>query len=241
MAAQVGRVVRYMTVPSAALLIPILKADDTNDAEIEKSNLLKPRSLPVYGNPRPMIQYEYVIDKTNAVQDGITTARKYVWQCTKSMQGTIDTVKDVYHKGETITKDVIEYAQTEEGFYPRLVAISMAGLVGIVLGAKGGFTRKLIYSGGLMTATASLCYPYQAVDIAQTSYEKSKLKAADLYDKMRAKPQTKVPEKRPAAEIKTEESTDDVKPSQVKSKIAEPKKDLGQSTPEDQDMYTTRS
>lgn len=45
----------------------------------------------------------------------------------------------------------------------------------------GGFFRKVLYSGGLMTATASLCYPYQAVRIGKAEIEWVQTKAADLY------------------------------------------------------------
>ncbi|XP_077990402.1 MICOS complex subunit MIC27-like [Glandiceps talaboti] len=236
MAAKITRIARY-TIPSAAVFLPVVKA---NSGESELSQLMKPRQLPIYVQPTPKVEYEFVVEKPNAVQETITQARKHVWKCTESMQGTIDKVKEVWHKAETTTNTVIKYTQTEEGFYPRLVAISMAGMIGVVLGARGGVTKKLIYSGGLMTAATSLCYPHQAVDIAQNTYDKAKDKITQVYEgrskKTETKPQkeTKTPvEPKTAAPVKQESVKPSTKPV--------PKEDLGQSTPEDKDMYTTRS
>ncbi|XP_077864514.1 MICOS complex subunit MIC27-like isoform X2 [Saccoglossus kowalevskii] len=212
------------------LLLPMVRANEMDDRF-----KLKPKELPIYeGSFINSPEYKFELQKTNAVQDAISVCRQRVWKVAESMQGTIDKTKEVCNKTQSVSKDVIEYAQTEEGIVPRLVAISMAGVLGVFLGAKGGTARKLIYAGGLMTATASLCYPKQSVEIAQKGYRKTADKAIEIYEQQKTKRSQKKTQSSPPKKVES-------RPAPVKAEQpSTPKVDHGQSKPEDKDMYTTR-
>ncbi|XP_071854315.1 MICOS complex subunit MIC26-like [Apostichopus japonicus] len=247
------RVVKYATLGSA----PVVSFGFMKVEAAEKSSgnkvLVRPKDLPLYSEDK--LEWEVQVEEreNNALEEGISVVRQQIWKLSDACQGAVDTTKTVYNKVEKTTTDVVTYIKTEEGFFPRAGVIGLAGLTGIVLARKGGIFRKLIYSGGLMSGTTALCYPYKAVQLSQAEYNWVKDRLTGLYDSQTAE-QKKTPTEDVTAteEIKSDgpsssleekdaalSKPDEAPSTETDKPVAD--KDYGQSNPADKDMYTTRS
>lgn len=53
---------------------------------------------------------------------------------------------------------------------PRVGAIAVGSLAGVVLGVRGGFFKKIFYASITGSAVASVCYPREAKKYATVAY-----------------------------------------------------------------------
>lgn len=60
--------------------------------------------------------------------------------------------------------------QEEDNTLPRVGAIAVGGLAGVVFGVRGGFFRKLFYASIVGGGVASVCYPRDAKKYATVAY-----------------------------------------------------------------------
>ncbi|XP_041479140.1 MICOS complex subunit MIC27-like isoform X1 [Lytechinus variegatus] len=241
MSRQVFVALRYGSMPILGLGLLQVRAGESPGEDMTPTTLVKPKDFPVYSEPK-QTEYQLIPEGPSALRDMVGSVREQIWRFSDTFHGAISFTQRTYKTAEETSKSVIQFIKTEEGFYPRAGVISIAGLAGLVLARKGGFIRKVVYSGGLMTATASLCYPYQAVRIGKAEIEWVKTKAADLYKGDTSSPAV---EKVAATEVKKEDESessnqeDSLKTDESTSNAS--LEDHGQSKPEDKDMYTTRS
>ncbi|XP_022101520.1 MICOS complex subunit MIC27-like isoform X2 [Acanthaster planci] len=232
---------------SLAIGIPVLKAEAVpNPRELRRKTVL-PKELPIYDEPGSKAEYRLEpLDTTGYVYQAVSIVRQNVWRFSGSIQGAVNKTKQAYRYAEQAEKDIIAYIKTEEGFFPRVTAIALAGLTGVVLARKGGVFRKVLYSGALMSATASICYPYQAVEITKAEYQALRGFWNDsigggitgrVMEKM-----SQGDSKKKDAESNGPTSVEDETPTSKESIIeSSPSGDHGMSNPEDKDMYSTRS
>lgn len=95
----------------------------------------------------------------------------------RSMQGVSsqwhnisDTVSLKVQTGMEHSRHMVEYLQEEDNTMPRLGAVVIGGLSGLILGLRGGFLKRTMYfSTGALTVGA-ICYPRKA----QESFESAK-------------------------------------------------------------------
>lgn len=66
----------------------------------------------------------------------------------------VDFMKDTQH--------IRNYLQEEDNTLPRVGAIAVSSLAGVVLGIRGGFFKKLFYASLTGGGMAALCYPKEA-------------------------------------------------------------------------------
>ncbi|XP_064652265.1 MICOS complex subunit MIC27-like [Lineus longissimus] len=197
-------------------------------AEAEKK-LVKPSELPLYENPHKRV-VEFVLDEPNTYTSTISTVRQQTCKVMTSLKDTSDILAEKYGIAKAHTLDLVNYIQDDPGYIPRAAVITVAGLGGIIVGYKRGVLRKAFYAVFGMTAAGALCYPNQALDISQQAYTRVKQQAQDLWEQ---KPSSK--KKKLAKTTQVVETKKDEKP--VDSSLV----DMGQSKPEDKDMYSTRS
>lgn len=53
---------------------------------------------------------------------------------------------------------------------PRVGAIAVGSLAGVILGVRGGFFKKLFYASITGSSVAAVCYPRDAKKYAQVAY-----------------------------------------------------------------------
>jgi Apolipoprotein O len=66
--------------------------------------------------------------------------------------------------------DIRNYLQEESNTLPRVGAIAVGSLAGVVLGVRGGFFKKLFYASVTGSGVASVCYPREAKKYATVAY-----------------------------------------------------------------------
>jgi len=166
------------------------------------------------------------------------TIRPPIWE-------TYQWVEDKYNIGVAHTQASIDYIQNENSNeVVRIVTITVAGLGGLVLGYRRSILRKMLYftiAGGSM---ASLCYPKQTVELSKNMYEGTISLYNQLTSPSEEPNQVEVVNEVQAEEISkdnTDEEISEDTETVLVEKVKMLKGDPGQSNPEDQDMYSTRS
>ncbi|XP_055856546.1 MICOS complex subunit MIC27 [Episyrphus balteatus] len=133
----------------------------------------KPSELPVYAplhslnKPKPPAHppkdskvRETLESGVRAVRVEVTSAYKAVAQQKKNVEGIIAT-------GVAHSQSTIDYLNEPDNTMPRVGAIAIGGVAGLILAVRGGFFKKIIYTGIGAGGIASLCYPKEAEKFAQ--------------------------------------------------------------------------
>lgn len=63
----------------------------------------------------------------------------------------------------------MDYLREESNVMPRVGAIAIGGLAGLVLGLRGRTFKRLVYSSTGALATAAICYPKKAEEGLDTA------------------------------------------------------------------------
>lgn len=94
----------------------------------------------------------------------------------------VDFLKDTQREFESILvlfsgsivdfnfSDYRNYLREEKNTLPRVGAIAVSSLAGVVLGVRGGFFRKLFYASLTGSSMAAVCYPREARVYAKVAY-----------------------------------------------------------------------
>ncbi|XP_035659642.1 MICOS complex subunit MIC27-like [Branchiostoma floridae] len=164
MAAKFRRLLPLVALPGSASLGAVYAAEAVKKEETDcgcgkKKKTVGISELPIYDQPTDLEQYTYIEEDVGFLRQHVSKVRQAVWTGLDKMEGTRVYVVDKYRIAEKKTTDGLEYVQSEEGFFPRLGVITLSGLTGLVLGARGGLIKKAVYSTTLAGAAAFLCYP----------------------------------------------------------------------------------
>ena len=76
----------------------------------------------------------------------------------------------------------IDYIHDDQTFLPKVGVITIAGLGGLLLGHKGGTTRKTFYSSVAAMVALSACYPKQSANILDQVYTRIQNESKKLFD-----------------------------------------------------------
>ncbi|XP_032452213.1 apolipoprotein O-like isoform X7 [Nasonia vitripennis] len=105
-------------------------------------------------------------DKENTEQgileQGFGTVRKSVQDVLKQFTGYTDVVTNTIDTGVAHSQVTLDYLREETNVLPRIGAVGVGGLSGLILGLRGGKLKKLVYSSTGALVVASICYPKQA-------------------------------------------------------------------------------
>ncbi|XP_001359709.1 MICOS complex subunit MIC27 [Drosophila pseudoobscura] len=132
------------------------------------SLVCRPSELPIYGNLRktqpkePREHKESALEKN--LETGVRAVREEVqagYRAVADQAGIIGTYVDTAKAHTQHTLDILNEPQNS---LHRSGAIVVGGLAGFIFAARGGFVKKVIYTGIGSGAVASMCYPRQAED-----------------------------------------------------------------------------
>ncbi|XP_062562020.1 MICOS complex subunit MIC27 isoform X2 [Armigeres subalbatus] len=139
-----------------------------------KPIVCKPSELPLY---RPINQKvtceceghkESVPSKpVQAIEEGIRAVRVQVSDASHLLTDQKKQVVQWYEDGKKQTKFIRDYLNEEDNTMPRVGAIAIGGLAGLIFGLRGGFIRRLLYTSVGAGGVASVCYPQEAELYAQ--------------------------------------------------------------------------
>ncbi|XP_054013905.1 MICOS complex subunit MIC27 [Hylaeus anthracinus] len=123
--------------------------------EAKPPSLIKPSELPIYSvddgysKEMPCVKYPSV------VEENIRKARKSV----QGLKVMYDNVSNNVSATVDSFKFVVDYLQDESNLLPRVGAVGIGGLSGLVLGLRGGFFKRLLYTSTGVGIVGSVCFP----------------------------------------------------------------------------------
>ncbi|KAJ8679785.1 hypothetical protein QAD02_015572, partial [Eretmocerus hayati] len=134
----------------------------SNDHDKNTKNLIRPSELPIYTIERAESKETPCIEKPNALEEGFGTVRKSIQGSLKQFTGYTDIITNTIETGKAHSQVTLDYLREETNVMPRIGAVGVGGLSGLILGLRGGKFKKLVYSTTGAITVASICYPKQA-------------------------------------------------------------------------------
>ncbi|XP_048370863.1 MICOS complex subunit MIC27 isoform X2 [Sphaerodactylus townsendi] len=139
--------------------------------EEPKSQPVKPHQLSFYNEPT--LKSRYVDEKPGGLQSGISSVRKSTGYYIDGLKNVYFFIKNGVISSIQFGKDAYVYLKNPPPeFLPKVGAITISGLTGIVLAKKGSRFKKIAYPVGLSALCISLCYPAQSIVVAKVSGRK---------------------------------------------------------------------
>uniref|UniRef100_A0AAG5CV83 MICOS complex subunit n=1 Tax=Anopheles atroparvus TaxID=41427 RepID=A0AAG5CV83_ANOAO len=171
--------IRNASTKAAPVLLGAVAVGASADQPKQKNEpnkmVCKPSDLPLY---RPLNQkiacecqhahsQKKVTGATGAIEEGFRAVRIQVQETSKLVTDQKKQLADMYEEGKKKTKFVHDYLHQEDNTMPRVGAIAIGGLAGLIFGLRGGFFKRMIYTSIGAGGVASVCYPQEAEMYAQ--------------------------------------------------------------------------
>lgn len=136
------------------------------DKNVVYSDHSRPFQLPVYGNPNPpkddMKTYTY---ERGVAEDAVFQARLKISHNLKFMDGFFTRTKQIYETGKAHTKSTIDYIADEDNLLPKIGVITGGGILGLLLSARRGIFKKMLYTSAGIGIMSGVCYPKQSSEM----------------------------------------------------------------------------
>ncbi|XP_018026478.1 MICOS complex subunit Mic27-like isoform X1 [Hyalella azteca] len=222
------------------------------------SGKVRPSQLPIYDDPDDLYDISYEVSGKGQLQEGVEMVRKELSGAVDATKELRDQVNHIYQTGIAHTAATVftlmeefpldrqlAYLREDENIVQRSGAIAAGGVLGLLLGARGRFFRKLIYASGGAGGTAGILYPQHSKQYMQEAFDAANTYSTVAYNFfVGVKPQASTAsDKKEATTAPANASLDDdkVEEASKNERKADATEDHGQSNPSDADMYTTRS
>ncbi|KAH8268296.1 MICOS complex subunit Mic27 [Drosophila bipectinata] len=133
------------------------------------SLVCRPSELPIYGTLRktqPKVDRHRDETQDSALhrnlESGVRYVREELQSGYNSVAGQAGVVGQYWETAKEHTRHTIDTLNEPQNSLHRSGAIVVGGLAGFIFAARGGFIKKVVYTGIGASAVASLCYPRQA-------------------------------------------------------------------------------
>ncbi|KAK9686673.1 Apolipoprotein O [Popillia japonica] len=143
----------------------------------EKNELkCRPSELPIYSpdSPQEVTSTTKTVREPGAIEKQIGVIRREITSLTKQAKELQYTVENLYHDGKAQCTWLIEYLQEEDNTVPRAGAIAIGGMAGFILGLRGGFFRRLLFTSTGALGMAAICYPNEAAEYSEIAGKEAK-------------------------------------------------------------------
>lgn len=154
-----------------------------------KPIICKPSELPLYRPINQKIACECEGHKAStpskpvqAIEEGFRVVRVQVSEASHLLTDQKKQVVQWYEDGKKQTKFIRDYLNEEDKTMPRVGAVAIGGLAGLIFGLRGGFIRRLLYTSVGAGGVASVCYPQEAEMYAQHGLVEAKKYATIGYN-----------------------------------------------------------
>lgn len=128
-------------------------------SETQSKNLIKPSELPIYsteaGYSKQMPCTEH---SPSIVEENIRKVRVQL----QELKHMTDSVSQHVSAAADNFRYIIDYLQDQANFLPRVGAVGIGGLSGLILGLRGGFFKKLLFTTTGAGAAGVICFPKEA-------------------------------------------------------------------------------
>ncbi|XP_053680526.1 MICOS complex subunit MIC27 [Anopheles nili] len=162
-------------------------ADQPKPKEEPNKMVCRPSELPLYRPLNQKIacechQRKNETESTGIIEEGFRTVRLQVQEASKLLGDQKKQLVDLFEEGKKQTKFVHDYLHQEDNTMPRVGAIAIGGLAGLIFGLRGGFFKRVIYTSIGAGGVASICYPQEAEMYAQHGLVEAKKYATIGYN-----------------------------------------------------------
>ncbi|XP_014223482.1 MICOS complex subunit MIC27 [Trichogramma pretiosum] len=144
--------------------VPVFKPGQTPDkVQNEQKTLVRPSELPIYKfEPIDTPKAVQCQTKPNILEENFGVVRKSVQEFLHQFSSYTSVVSNTIETGKAHSQMTLEMLREETNVLPRIGAVGVGGLSGLILGLRGGKFKKLVYSTTGALIVASICYPKQA-------------------------------------------------------------------------------
>ncbi|GJQ67111.1 hypothetical protein Trydic_g8042 [Trypoxylus dichotomus] len=140
----------------------------------EKTELkCRPSELPIYTTDPPK-EPTKIVTEPGVLEKQIGNIRKEIMALTKHVENLENTIADSYTDGIKQVQWLVNYLQEEDNTTPRAGAIAIGGLAGLILGLRGRFFRRLLFTTTGALGMAAICYPHEAVEYSDIARKEAK-------------------------------------------------------------------
>jgi len=134
----------------------------SNDKQDKK--LMRPSELPIYIVEEPCSVPRPCADDSppSFLEEGFGTVRKGVqglWSEYSSITEGFNTKVSTGYEHSLL---MLDYLREESNMMPRLGAVGIGGLTGLIFSLRGGKFKRLVYTSTGALSVAAVCYPKQA-------------------------------------------------------------------------------
>jgi len=166
--------------PPMGILIPGVLAKERT-VESPTSRRIKPSELPIYEGPEEIFNVEYRDRQPSSLQLAV---RGFLQQTDIVNKGQLAATQAVhiFETGKAHTQQTLTILADESTVAPKVGAITIGSLVGLVLATRRGIIKKLLYTSIGGFGTASLCYPADAKEISNDIVSEGKKWSLILYN-----------------------------------------------------------
>ncbi|KAG7208180.1 hypothetical protein KM043_016528 [Ampulex compressa] len=129
--------------------------------DLKTKKLIRPSELPIYVED---------INQQMPCADHVPSALELqVGEVRRSLQGVRDQYRyindsfsSVIDTGKEHSRFMLDYLREESNILPRIGAVGIGSLSGLILGLRGGTFKRLVYSSTGAAAVGAVCYPKKA-------------------------------------------------------------------------------
>ncbi|XP_055903444.1 MICOS complex subunit MIC27 [Eupeodes corollae] len=162
-----------VTPMAAAVVVKSSEMANSGSADDMAHYKCRPSELPIYAplhslnKPKPIRHPPKESKARESIESGVRVVRVEVVSAYKAVAKQKKNFEDIVATGVAHSQTTIDYLNQPDNTMPRVGAIAIGGVAGLILAVRGGFFKKIIYTGIGAGGIASLCYPKEAEKFAQ--------------------------------------------------------------------------
>ncbi|CAK9814764.1 MICOS complex subunit MIC27 [Anthophora quadrimaculata] len=132
--------------------------------ETQEKKLIKPSELPIYSVEDGYSKQMPCVGYPSIIEDNIRKVRQSVGEIKHSLDKITNDVSNTLEN----LKFVVDYLQDEANHLPRIGAVGIGGLSGLILGLRGGMLKRLFYTTAGAGIVGCVCFPREAKQALNT-------------------------------------------------------------------------
>lgn len=149
-------------------------------AEERETQKCRPSDLPIYvPEPSPPPPQE---PQTNMAETEPITFRRQVTSFLNEVKAYQKVGMEYYQQGKETTEWVINYLREEDNTAPRIGAIALGGLAGLIFALRGRLFKRTFYTATGALGVAAICYPKEAEEYSEIAVAEARKIAVVAYN-----------------------------------------------------------
>ncbi|KAG5347045.1 MIC27 protein, partial [Acromyrmex charruanus] len=158
---------KKILMPYGLCAIPVIKSTNMSEDKMSLCNkepkikkLIRPSELPIYCFEDDYSKQTSCTEcQPSALEQNISKIRKSVQAVVSEYQHYTDVISDTIDIGFEHSSSLLDYLREESNTMPRMGAIAIGGIAGLVLGLRGRKFKRIMYSSVGALSIAAICYP----------------------------------------------------------------------------------